>query len=27
VLVDGTQAHLIRRRESHADQMQFEQLV
>ena len=27
VLVDGSQAHLIRRRESHADQMQFEQLV
>jgi diaminopimelate decarboxylase len=27
VLVDGTQAHLIRRRESYADQMQFEQLV
>ncbi len=27
VLVDGTQAHLIRRRETHADQMQFEHLV
>ena len=27
VLVDGTQSHLIRRRESHADQMQHEQLV
>ena len=27
VLVDGTQAHLIRRRESYADQIQCEQLV
>jgi diaminopimelate decarboxylase len=27
VLVDGTQAHLIRRRETHADQMQQEILL